>query len=221
MKKLYAIVFGPLCSFLLMGSDAAAQAFRKGSLLVSLTEGTTWSKYSTRNTNAGSDVMHSDNINGDRDPLTVEYGLSDKWGIGLNMGGDLFKVDPNKFYGFETSHHYVTAIMSEFTIDGNYHFFVTKRLDLSAFASVGVSSVSFKGNDGDHAYKYESGGLLGRTGMKAKYYFFRRLGATAMLSAFSTKCSTEDVKDNTVGQGYSTTIKGAALEFGLCYRILR
>ena len=148
MNKLYKITACIVVS-ILISSAVNAQAFRRGTILVSLSEGSTWSKYTTTNTNATTDVMHQDNINGDRDPLTVEYGISNKWGIGLNMGGDLFKVDPSKFYGFQTSRHYVTAIMSEFTLDGNYHFFVTKRLDLAAFTSIGFSSVSFKGNDGD------------------------------------------------------------------------
>ena len=221
MNKLYIFAVGVICSFVLMNIDATAQAFRKGSLLISASEGTTWSKYTTGTTNTTNDVLHHENINGDRDPLTLEYGITDHLGIGINMGGDVFRVDPSKFYNFQASTHNVKVFMSEFTFDGNYHFYVTKKLDLCAFTSLGFSSVTFKGNDGDHSYNYEAGGGIIRVGAKAKYYFFRRFGVMGMLSAFSANCSSKGVKGNTVGEGYNTSIKGAALEFGLCYRILR
>jgi hypothetical protein len=220
MKKLFCIASVTLCFFSLFTLSASAQSFRKGSLIVSASEGSTFTKYTTDNTNGTTDVLHEGNVNGDRDPLIVEYGLSDHWGIGLNMGTDIFKVDPAKFYGFRTSNNTVKAFFSEVTVNGFYHFYVTKKLDLSAFAALGVSSVTFKGNDGDHSYKYESGGGIIRVGAEAKYYFFRRFGVIGMLSTFSSNCSTEGAKSNTVGQGYTTSIKGAALEFGLCYRIL-
>jgi hypothetical protein len=105
-----------------------AQSFHKGALMISLSEGSTHTVYTTNNmvTNDGGKTDH---INGDRDPLTVEYGLSNHFGIGLNMGTDIIKVNPETFYGFKVSKNYVNAYMSEITVDGYYHFFNTRHTD--------------------------------------------------------------------------------------------
>src|SRR6476469_843484 len=83
-------------AFLLIGfsyHDADGQAFRKGSLLISLSEGATYSHFTTRNDNPYNDGKSTEQINGDRDPLIVEYGLTDRWGIGLSSGGDIYHMN--------------------------------------------------------------------------------------------------------------------------------
>ena len=223
MKKLYkAITFAALPVFcLFMFANTSAQSFRKGSFLISISEGSTFASYTTSGSAQNIDVINRGNIAGDRDPLTIEYGLTKKWGIGLNMGGDLYNIDPSKFYNFSTPTNKVKAIMSELTIDANYHFFVTRHTDLAACLSFGGSSVSFKGNNGDFHYQYNSGGNIVRIGTKARYYFRKRFGVHGMLTAFTTKNATNNVKGNTVANNYTTGLSGYAIEFGLCYRILR
>jgi len=112
-------------------------------------------------------------------------------------------------------------MMNEFTLDGNYHYYVSRKVDISAFASVGISSVEFDGKHGDMNYNYKATGVMLRAGTRAKYYFRKRFGVMAMLSAFQADCSTKGIKDNTAGQGYNTKISGAALELGLCFRFLK
>ena len=223
MNKSYkALVLSLFASSgLFMGIHTNAQSFKKGSLLISISEGATDANYTTTYNSGGTDVLHTAHIGGARDPITVEYGLTNHWGIGLNMGGDIYNVDPSKFYNFQTTTNNVKTITSELTLDANYHFFVTRHWDLSTVASLGFSSVTFKGNDGDLHYQYNAGGLLVRTGAKAKYYITKRFGVIGMLSVFATQCGTDGVKGNTVGNNYTTNITGRALEFGLCYRILR
>ena len=223
MNKLYKTIVVAVLPLICMSLSTSlnAQSFRKGSLLVSISEGTTYTTYSTTSGIGNNDVIHSDYNTGVRDPITVEYGLTNHWGIGINMGGDIYNVDPSKFYGFKTTTNNVKAITSELTLDANYHFFVTRHFDLAAFASLGFSSVSFNGNDGDHSYKYNAGGMLVRTGTKARYFITKRFGVMGMVSTFATQCGTQGVKGNTEGNNYNTTIKGSAIEFGLCYRVLR
>lgn len=216
MKKLYFIA----SLLMVCALTSGAQAFRKGSLLVSVTEGSTMADYRTTNNNDGANDVINQNTHGDRDPLFVEYGLTKHWGIGMAMGTDLFNVNPSKFYGFEVAGNNVKATMSEVAAECNYHFLVTRRLDMAAFTSVGISSVSFKGQEGDQDYNYNSSGPIARGGIKVHYYCIWRFGITAMASAFAANCATDGIKGNTVGQGYTTTIKGAAVEFGLCYRII-
>ena len=198
----------------------SAQSFTKGSLLISLSEGAAHVKYTTTNLNSGSDVTRQGNIAGDRDPITIEYGLTKHIGIGLNLGTDIFNVNPSEFYDFKTPSNKVKAFMSEVTVDGNYHFLSANHTDLSAFASVGMSSVSFSGNDGDRSYTYNAGGSIIRIGTKAKYYFRKRFGVHGMLSVYSANCSPVGVKGNTVGNDFATSITGYAIEFGFCYRLL-
>lgn len=189
---------------------------------MSLSEGSTYSTYTTTNTTAaaGDGVKQGDN-NGCRDPLAIEYGLSDKWGVGLNLGTDIYNVNPSSFYNFQTTTNNVKAFMSEFTLEANYHFFTADKIDLSGFVSLGLASVSINEKDGDAVNKYNAGGGIARIGAKGRYYLTRRLGVLAILSAFSANCSTKGDTGNTVANNYSTSIKGHALEFGLCYRILR
>jgi len=104
MKKRFILALGVLVAGCFVSSSASAQqqkAFRKGSLLLSVSEGGTFSHYTTRNTNAESDVLHNERVDGERDPLTLEYGLTDHWGIGMNLGTDNLYVDPSKFYGYD------------------------------------------------------------------------------------------------------------------------
>ena len=203
-----------------MSGSACAQAFNKGSLLVSISEGSTHTKYTSVNTEANNGTV-SNHVNGDRDPLTVEYGLSKHFGIGLNMGGDILHADPKSFYNINSSGKAPDVITSELTVDATYHYFITRRTDLSGFLSAGPSSVYIKGKDGDANYTYNAGGGLVRVGTKAKYYFCRHFGIMGMLSAYGASCSPKGVKDNTVAAGYDTRITGYASEFGICGRFLR
>lgn len=209
-----------LTSFLFAGSICNAQCFRKGSLLVSISEGATKASYSTSDiSDATPKPVKQKCIDGIRDPLILEFGLSNRWGIGLTQGNDIFTVNSNDFYGFSTSNSgNIDTKTNEFTVDVSYHVFVSKKLDLSVVSSAGVFSVNFKGND--NWYNYQSNGTIVRVGTRARYYFYKRLGAFGMVSTYNGKASPKDVKGNDSRQGgnYSTHIHGFAVEMGLCYR---
>lgn len=220
MKKIYGFFVILFCLFL--SAQVTAQAYRKGSLLISVSEGSTWANYSTSDISGPKPTLIKTKcMDGVRDPLIIEYGISNRWSIGLSSGTDIFKVTSSDFYKFSTSDEKVKVSTGEFTIDGTYHVFVNKRLDLSVFTSVGFLSINFKGNDNDVSYKYTANGNIIRLGGKARYYFFKRLGAFGMVSSYAASCSPKDVKGNTVANNYSTSINGFAIEAGLCFRILR
>jgi hypothetical protein len=213
MKK----IFLATCLLALTNIGVHAQSFKKGSLVISISEGATNGRFTTKDVNSGH-IVRDGNVGGDRDPLTIEYGITNKWGVGVNMGADIHHISP-AFYNLKVSTAKIDAITSELTVDANYHFFVTERTDLSAFGSIGVSSVFFKGTNGDKAYEYNAGGSIIRFGAKAKYYAFRRFGFLGMMSAYSSSCSPNQKKTSTESQAISTKIIGTALEFGLCYRV--
>jgi hypothetical protein len=224
MKKIFTSSLSIFTFILLINChySSNAQAYRKGSLLVSISEGSTLANYITNDISGPKpSLIHRDCIRGDRDPLIIEYAVSNRWGLGLTMGGDVFNVNSSKYYGFSTSDNIVKMKTNEVTFDCSYHVFVNKRLDLSVFASGGMFSVASKGNDGDITYNYTSNGNIVRYGTRVRYYFFKRFGAFGMISSFYANSSPKDVKTNTVANTYSTKINGMAIEGGLCFRILR
>lgn len=222
MKKNYSLGLATLVLLLGFSYTIQAQAFRKGSLLVSISEGSTYSNFKTTdNTPNKPAVVKSDVMPGTRDPLIVEYGLSNKFSIGLTSGTDVYNINTTKFYGVDNGNKLAKLNTSEFTVDCGYHFFVNKRLDLSVFTAMGVFSVAMKGGSGDVAYKYTANGNIVRVGMRARYYFFRRLGAFGMLSSSAANATTKGIKGNTAANNYSTCINGFTIEAGLCFRILR
>ena len=194
--------------------------FKKGALLINLTEGGTHADYLTRSAKPDGSAGQHALVDGDRDPLIIEYAATKHWGFGLTFGTDIFDVNP-QMYGFTTASGYVQAFMSEVTADAHYHFLVTKKIDLSVFGAFGMSSVMFKGNEGDKDYQYNGGGGIIRAGGTARYYLGRRLSVVGMFSVFNCGTSPDKKKVNTTGLGYNTTITGHAYEFGICYRVLR
>lgn len=216
MGKLYAIIV-----FILAVNSIKAQAYRKGSLMVSISEGSTWANFNTESINPETPVKQTRCVDGIRDPLIIEYGLSNRWSLGLTSGADLFKVKPSEFYGFTNETDEVTVKTGELTIDCSYHVFVNKRLDLSVSASAGMFATTFDASTNDATYKYTSNGNMLRFGTKARFYFWRRFGAFGMMSTYFADTSTKDVKGNTVANDYKTSLNGFAIEGGLCYRILR
>lgn len=217
MKKIYTLVLLATIHF-----SANAQAYRKGSLSISISEGHTLANYQTNDISTGKDVLvNEDVIIGVRDPLVIEYGISNRWSVALSSGNDIFTVNPSKYYGFSTSDNQVKISTSELNAECSYHVFVNKRLDLSVFVSHGIFSIKMKGNDHDNFYNHTSNGTIIRYGTRVHYYFWKRLGAVGMISSYMANSSPKDVKDNNAAKNYSTNINGIAIEGGLVFRILK
>lgn len=161
------------------------------------------------------------------DPLIIEYGITDKIGLRFKLRETIFLKLYFLCHGFSLpSQKKVEAYTSEFNFEFNYHLLSNKRFDI-CFATMGTFSVAIKGKESfkplfeesdlnEFSYDYKAKGSIIRTGVRAKYYFYKRLGVLAMASVYSGSCSPEDVKTSTVGNGYSTRISGYALEFGFC-----
>ncbi|NUM31251.1 MAG: hypothetical protein HUU47_02880 [Bacteroidetes bacterium] len=197
-----------------------SQTFKKGSLYISLTEGSTNATFTTikNNTNRYKNQNIID-LGGERDPLIIEYGITSKTGISITMGNDIFTINPQNHYGNTFKETGETKVKtSEFTIDFNYHLYNTKKIDISTFVSLGKFSLEFKGTESDFNYKYIANGGIMRLGGRTKYYFSKRMGVMAMLSTFSGNCSPINVKETNIAKDFNTNLTGFSTEFGLCFR---
>lgn len=222
MKKISTLSIVTLALLTAFQFSANAQAYRKGSLSISISEGHTLANYITNDISNGKETRVSDDvIIGVRDPLVIEYGISNRWSVALSSGNDIFEVNPSKAYGFSTSNNKVKVSTSELNAECSYHVFVNKRLDLSVFVSHGMFSIKMKGNDNDNFYNHTSNGTIVRYGTRVHYYFWKRLGAVGMVSSYLANSSPKDVKDNNAAKNYSTNINGIAIEGGLVFKILK
>ena len=101
MKKISTL---SIVTFILLTAfhfSVNAQAYRKGSLSISISEGHTLANYRTNDISSGKEVLvNEDVIIGIRDPLVIEYGISNRWSVAVSSGNDIFTVNPSKFYGF-------------------------------------------------------------------------------------------------------------------------
>ena len=233
MKRNYRLFRG-LTAILTMGLavlQIQAQSFKSGSFNLSLSGGSTTANFSTKNLGTDGTQGSQVNMEGIRDPLMLEYGISNHIGIGISTGTDIFKVDPSKFYGFSLpSQKPIEMYTSELNFDFNYHIYSNDRFDFSTFTSIGAFSVYTNGveklqrndenlSDDFFTYNYRAKGRIVRTGTRAKFYVWRRVGFMSMLSVYSGMASPKRVSGNTVGNNYTTRITGYATEFGICFKL--
>ncbi len=214
------------------------RAFYKRCLVTSITGGPSTAVYTTWNKNG--DMTHSDRIRGNIDPLIMEYGITDKIGVGFSRGGENYNINVNDFYkaGLPAENNIMWASTKYFTLDFSYHPFVTKRIDFSLFASTGFYRVegSVYSNPVDNfgavscmpskeLFTYNGRGAVIRTGMRSRIYFTKRFGVMGMLYAFNgfakEKPKSNPITDAQNNTGYSTMLTGLGGEFGICFRIFK
>lgn len=210
-------------------AEVLPKAFYKKCLVTSITGGPSRALFTTY-TNDGEKV-HSDMANGQIDPLIMEYGLTNKLGIGFSRGGENYSIDPAKFYRADLPDYSSTMWTSTkyLTADLSYHPYITKRLDVSLFASTGIFKVTgdvYKlGEWCDPLYTYTGRGAIVRGGIRSRFYFTKRFGLMAMAYGFNgivkAKYKPGSVSDQINNTGYYTNVAGGGLEFGLCFRIFK
>ncbi len=213
-------------------AEVLPKAFYKGCLVTSITGGPGKALFTTFNNNG--DMVHSDMAVAQIDPLIMEYGLTDKIGIGLSRGGENYNIDANKFFNVGVAEGDQTMWTSTkyLTADLSYHPFTTKRIDVSLVASAGFFKVTgdcYKFSEwscsSQPLYSYRGKGAVARAGIRARYYFTKRFGLMALAYGFSgiakAKYQPNAITDQKNNTGYYTSISGGGLEFGLCFRIFK
>jgi len=207
-------------------------AFYKGCLATSITRGPSKALYKTVSDN--NKQTHQDVLRGKIDPLIMEYGITDKVGVGFSLGGENYDVNTNDFYGTKlpTDKNIMTASTRYVTADVSYHPLVTKKIDVSVFAALGYYRVSgsiyqydYCGYVGKNLFRYYGNGAVARTGVRTRIYLTKRMGLMAMVYAFNgiakEKAKSAAISDGATPARYTTSLAGAGLEFGVCYRIFK
>ncbi len=212
--------------FALFTSATFGQSFSKGTFLISASGGNLKAKFSTKSNSLLTGEISNYNpsptselLDGIRDPLFIEYGLTNKIGIGLTSGGDIWNVDALKFYGIYTDKNNVFLTTSEFTFDIDYHLFVTNRLDLSLYTSMGFFSAGFNEEYKSEELNYYAEGYIYRFGTSLRLYLFKRFSLMAMLSNYTSSASPKYAELNNLNNNITTKINGWAIETGLSIRI--
>ena len=205
-----------------------SQTFRKGAFLISASGGDVYAKYNTDNNTLMADdyttsgpEQSDDYMKGIRDPLILEYGLTHLIGIGISLGGDIWAVDPVKFYGINTlDHKKVDVITKEATLDLYYHMYVSRRIDWTVYGSVGTFSVFFNEEYDNKKQDYYAGGHIFRAGTSLRYYIFKRFAILGMISHYDSQATPtqQHAEKNNLPHNYTTKIKGWAFETGFSFR---
>jgi hypothetical protein len=164
----------------------------------------------------------------------MEYGLTDKIGIGFSKGGETYYVDANKYYSANVADDskQMWARTAYFTADISYHPFVTRRIDISVFASTGFFGLygsCYKTGPYDlnakPLYTYDGSGVTLRTGVRSRFYFSKRFGFMANIYSFSglakEKTKPNPVTDQPNHTGYYSFLNGIGIEYGICFRIFK
>ncbi len=204
-----------------------SQAFKQGAFLISASGGSVKAYYNTNNYNPiANDVSitqpqtKNSFMEGIRDPLFIEYGITNRIGIGIMAGGDVWKVDALKFYNINMPNNSVNLKTSELTFDVAYHTYVSNRIDWSVYSSFGYYEASFDDKQNESDYKYRGIGYIYRAGTSVRYYIFKRFAIMGLVSHFNSvgKPMANDIEHNNLDRPYTTSIKGWAIEWGFSLR---
>lgn len=216
-----------LLTLILITAIINAQTFKKGAFTISISEGVVMANYTTKNLSSIANDINIENpsqtttyLEGIRDPLIFEYGITNRIGLGIAFGGDLWKMD-GSYYGINDADQGLNITTYEITFDINYHTLISRRVDWAIHTSVGVLSVGFNEKFNDKEYNYFADGHILRYGTSLRYYIWKRFAVMGMISHYQSKSSPKNNEKNNLKDDYSTNINGWAFEGGFSFRIGR
>jgi hypothetical protein len=146
-KTIYSLLI--ILSFLMMNNNSNAQAFQKGNMNMDI--GLGFGAYGTTTTTFTIDFLGIPITVTDEDgaasfmvPITVEYGVSDRIGIGFQLGF------ANYFIDNEDSTETTESVRSvDFALKFNFHLLNSDKNDLFVGLGIGGSSVNWRDLSGE------------------------------------------------------------------------
>tara|TARA_B100000809_G_scaffold243102_1_gene267796 strand:- start:1345 stop:1995 length:651 start_codon:yes stop_codon:yes gene_type:complete len=210
-----------LLTFIFTTIFIKAQTFKKGAFTISISEGLAMAHYNTKNLSSKPNDISikttpqtTTYLKGIRDPLIFEYEITNRIGVGIAFGGDLWEMD-GSYYGINNADKQLDITTYEVTFDINYHTLISRRVDWAIHASVGALSVGFNEEFNDQEYNYFADGHILRYGTSLRYYIWKRFAVMGMISYYQSKSSPRNNEKNNLKDDYSTNIDGWAFEGGL------
>jgi hypothetical protein len=182
MKKLVLSVF-----FISMSSTLLfAQAHSKGDILINagIGFGLYGANYQYVNTSNGDKTTGSGAAASFITPLTAEYALHDKWGVGL-------QVSP-AFYADSATKKTTSMGLGIF---GSYHLLNKERFELYTRLGAGYGNLKHVENKTDGTYSWNLKGFYVRPSVGMRKYFGEHIGFFADLALGSYSFSAGEYKD--------------------------
>lgn len=188
---------------------AFSQSFVKGSLVAEAGAGL--GIYRITATDKSKNETNSDTTAAWVFPLTMEYGLSNYFGI-----GGTFKYS-NYIEGDSSSTLGVNGF--DLAVQPAFHFLNRRRIDMSLYGQLGATYISFRANDYDNVRANGFGPVYG-IGLTMRIYFSDVIGMYLGYSYTSFAYNDIVVKDNSGNQfHFKLAEKGSNFGLGLVFKI--
>ncbi len=211
MKNLYSVLLASTL-FIFYSSIANSQSFGQGSLTGAIGIGIGIYGTNTNNTSGENSGTAAWLL-----PIEVEYGLTDKFGLGLiyQYGGYLTDQDSSE----AGTTHNIGA-------HGYFHFMVKEKSTLYAKAGIGYTNFTYENNQGGGNFKVGGGGVWVNLGLGWRKMFGERVGIffSADYSIMPINKFKDDNGDvlqtNFPPEDFRITIHGLDLKTGLVIKIM-
>jgi hypothetical protein len=193
-------------------SDAAAQSFEKHAKFIDLGIGI--GIYNTKGTNSIDDSTHKDKAASVIIPLSFEYGIGNRVGVGAQVVADIFFTERDSI-----SNTTPDANSVEFAVFGNYHVVKTDHVDLFAGLTAGFSSFTYHANNTYNA-TLKGGGSFFDIHAGARFLFGKHFGMIASLR-FPSFAFTETNVEDDIGTlfSYDLRLNGFVIGTGFTYKL--
>ncbi len=209
MKSIYKISALVLC--LMATTISHAQCFQKKSMFLDLgigiaiynTEVYNYENDSTKTGKAGSVII----------PLTFEYGVGNRIGVGLQLVRQNFIAGKDS-----TNNTKPDAHSGEINLLGNYHFYRSDHTDLYGGITLGISGFKYNSNNANKAI-LDAGGSFTDLHFGARFLFGNHTGMLLNLS-FPTMNYIQGLASDNQGNEVNFDLKfsGFTIGTGLTYK---
>ena len=177
-KTIYSLLI--ILSFLMMNNNSNAQAFQKGNMNMDIGLGIgiykTTTTFSFDFLGIPITLTDEDGAVSTMIPFTFEYGISNKFGLGVELGFVNYLVDDstNNDDGTTTLNLTKSVKSVDFMILCNFHLLNSERNDLFIGLGFGGSRVNW--NFKDTGDEYSGGGSLFKLYIKDRIFFNDNVG---------------------------------------------
>jgi hypothetical protein len=210
MKNSIKILVVVLC--LISTTFSHAQSFQKHDMFIDLGFGL--GIYNTTTYNYVNDSNKTGKTASVVIPLSFEYAIGNRIGIGLQLVTESFLSSKDSTKGNKP-----TAHAGSINLLGNYHFFRTDHTDLSAGLALGGSNFTYNQNNATDAM-FTGGGTYFDLHFSGRFLFGKHFGMLVSLT-FPTMTYNQGVVSDNIGDSFNLDLKlrGYIIGTGFTFKI--